>query len=315
MATKPLHLSDRYLRYARNFKKDFSNKIEDSIDLFRNQKELIKLSKTQNDIFLHPVLLNGGSVEHYYHFIFDLLLPLSRLIKRTSAEVIFRLEDFGPLTNQLLAVYPDRVKFLASTETIALPEFDLIGMNPISVFYPPKTINKLKSDICLKLNIRLGNKRDKVILIERLPPNDYFKTKAKIKGSGSSRRSIINHDLLLTFIQSTVSSDLEFLNLRLENASLSEQIHLFDQACIVIAQHGAALANCIWMRPGSIVIELGEDPTKQRHFKVISKLQGLRYFYYRTNSNHANIDLSKFSNWLLKHSVLRRYFSNTFHNC
>merc|ERR1719401_329308 len=44
----------------------------------------------------------------------------------------------------------------------------------------------------------------------------------------------------------------------LEHRTLPEQIVLFGHAKVVLGQHGAGLANVVFARPGTMVIELGE---------------------------------------------------------
>ena len=75
-----------------------------------NQMAIQNLCKeTDGPIFIHPRPL-GGSVQHYYHFTFDLMLPLSMVLKNTPPEIIFSLRHFGPLTPILLKSFGERVR-------------------------------------------------------------------------------------------------------------------------------------------------------------------------------------------------------------
>ena len=65
----------------------------------------------------------------------------------------------------------------------------------------------------------------------------------------------------------------EFYNLKLENIPFKEQIEYFDSATLVIAQHGAGLANLLWMQEKTVVVEFGFKAKK--HFEKISTFCGM----------------------------------------
>jgi capsular polysaccharide biosynthesis protein len=129
-----------------------------------------------------------------------------------------------------------------------------------------------------------------VLLIERLPPQDFFRTAAKSKGGGTSRRSIPNHDELAGALQSLVRPAFEFENVRLEQIPFEEQVRLFSTAALVIGQHGAGLANCAWMQPGSRVVELANKP-ELTHFQRLSRFMGHAHVVHRTGGPHEAIDV------------------------
>lgn len=68
-----------------------------------------------------------------------------------------------------------------------------------------------------------------------------------LSGHGNSSRSVLNAGVIVSALQSEGFSVSTF---ELEGKSLSEQIAIFDSAKIVLAQHGAALSNLVWTRPG-----------------------------------------------------------------
>jgi len=59
--------------------------------------------------------------------------------------------------------------------------------------------------------------------------------------------------------------------------SLREQISLFHEAEAVVAPHGAALANLIWCRPGSLVIELANKGYYPPFYRNLAESCGLRH--------------------------------------
>ena len=99
---------------------------------------------------------------------------------------------------------------------------------------------------------------------------------------------------------------LEFYNMKLEKMSFEEKLHYFDTALVVIGQYGAGLVNSIFMRSKAIIIELHDG--EGREFQEISRIAQLDFFRYKTNSNHAKIDIKDFTNWLSQHAVFSKYF-------
>ena len=251
-----------------------------------NQRKIIELSKSSKLIFLEPVSPGtcSGNIENYYHFIFDLVFPLNCLIKKAPPDVIFVIKDFGIYTDRLQHLFPGRIEI---EREINIPgnakRIHLIGMNPKCVYFKSGTLENLKIDICRNLDIAQDGKPNKILLIERLPPDSNLITYATSEGGGTTRRSILNHEDLTSTLRSMVRSPLEFHNLQLENMTFKEQVHYFDRALIVIGQHGAGLANCIWMRRESIVIELSSKPSN--FFQPLCKLKKHHYFLYKTLYN------------------------------
>ncbi len=278
-----------------------------------NQAQILQLAKPGRAILLRPTppSESRGNIEHYYHFIFDLILPLFCLLNKTLPNVMFLVEDFGIFTDRLLQIFPECVGIAdMANEHKNAHEIELIGMDPAYVFLTAKMVEAFRKDIIFRLGVNPNGQPNKILLIERLPPDEYFVLKAKIKGSGTSRRSIINHAELLSSLVSMVKNPFELHNLQLEKIPFEDQAYYFDRALVVIAQHGAGLANCIWMRRKAVVIELSDNEKTLNHFRIISRLRQLHYFRDKTNSKHATIDIKDFTSWILKKSRLKQYFQS-----
>lgn len=121
-----------------------------------------------------------------------------------------------------------------------------------------------------------------------------------MKTSGEERRSIKNHEKFVKNIRN-IFVDSDIINISLENLPLFDQYFLFNNSKIVIAQHGAALGNIVFMKENSIVIEIisktklykGED-----WFSPISKECGIKHYQFITEEEHAIIDNSKFKKFI-----------------
>jgi capsular polysaccharide biosynthesis protein len=66
-----------------------------------------------------------------------------------------------------------------------------------------------------------------------------------------------------------------------------EQIGLFRQASVIVAPHGAALANLVWCRPGTLVVELLPSHYRMVHYRDLSAALGLRYHALAETSSTA----------------------------
>jgi len=275
-----------------------------SLNTFRvakNQYDILKASKSNRIIFLRPTSLplGGGNIEHYYHFVFDLLIPLNLLLKNTSSDVIFALEDFGIFTDRLLGLNPERIMIVGeSNAPRQAKNINLFGMSPTVMHLARKTLEEFRHDIFSHFGIDPVGDPKYVLLIERMPPNSYFIRKAKFKGAGTSRRSITNHNDLRSEIQSMTKASFEFRNLKLENIPFNKQIHYFSKAEVVFGQHGAGLVNTIWMKPNSTVVELTDDFLLS-HFKIISKINQHSHHLYRLSGPHSEVDLDDFRKKIL----------------
>lgn len=276
-----------------------------------NQRQIVRSSKSRKLIFLNPVAPHGfsGHVEHYYHFVFDLILPLDSLFRKVSKDTVFAFEDFGPFSEQLQKLFPGRIVIEeASGKRRARGKMDLIGMNPLGVVVKRNQIENLRHRVFKVLGLTDVPNWNKILLIERMPPSAYYIESANIKGGGSLRRSIVNHEDLKTSLSRMVKDQYAFENIQLETLPFVEQVKLFSEAKVVIAQHGAGLANSIWMKPESVVLELNNDPFMRRHFSVISNLRKHSYHSYLLERRHAVIDIEDIEDWLSGIEELFPYF-------
>ena len=283
----------------------------DTCTVVINQHRIVNQTQSNRIIALEPVPLHkkgGGNIEHYYHFIFDLILPLHLLIKKAHPKTLFVLRDFGIYTHRIKDLFSNRIA-IKNQLPKSMERYQLMGMNPHWVCLKKNDLENFKKDIFRSLEIYPRVECKKIVLIERLPPEPYFMTRATLKGGGTLRRSILNHQALASTLASMVKAPYEFHNLQLEKISLREQVQFFSEALIILGQHGAGLVNCIWMRQHSLVIELG-DNAERDHFQTISRLRNHDYFFYKTSGSHVIVDINDFSTWILGNIKLKQFFRN-----
>lgn len=265
-------------------------------------QRIVNLAKSHDEIYLlpEPPRRAKGHIEHYYHFVFDLLLPLSLLIKQLPTSTTLLLPPFGIFERYLDLIYPGRTRRVAEERVDKkVPRNRFVGMNPNRVELGDEMLAEFRDTVMLALGIKPCEKPDKVLLIERMPPDEYFRTQSNIRGGGSARRAILNHAELQQALQKSVDKRFNFMNVRLEEITFAEQVALFDSAIAVIGQHGAGLANNTWMKPGGQVYEIAAVPEgRSTHFEYVSLHRGLHHYRYKTGETLVQLDVSAFMNWL-----------------
>jgi hypothetical protein len=260
---------------------------------------------------------NRGSVEHYHHFIFGFLVPFfvhlekfadpsgsGRIYARSCGPFDALLREMSipglNILNPTLHMWADRLLRHGPARMLPVRAFRF------SAFDRPKAFDRqLFQCASQEIQARLSRKIDTenvasaldrmegplVVLIDRGPPDPFFLSRnAEISGSGATRRSIPNmHELANQLLRLPINLRVE----RLEGRSLSFQIALFRRADVVVAQHGAALANMLWATPATGFVEIfpqPEKPPRQSSFAELARCLGLRYESISQAGNHAAVD-------------------------
>ena len=208
----------------------------------------------------------GGSVEHYYHFLLGFLLPLINyrfFLRADFGDVLIRsCGVLDPLINELnipgvFIISKDDHSRLAANQ-----QGDHLYAS-INGFDSPHHNHQREPKRCReKVLLRLGlhgkefshndSIRPRVLMINRLPADPFYESEeCEIKTSGSGRGSIPNFNEMVSAL-----SAFKPTAITLEGLSLREQAWLFREHDLIIAQHGAALANLIFCRESTRVIEI-----------------------------------------------------------
>jgi hypothetical protein len=144
--------------------------------------------------------------------------------------------------------------------------------------YKPILFKNIVSHVSNTLTITESPYR--VILIER--------GRSK-PGSGAHRRFLPNHRTLESKLSDFFGPI--FKNVVLEGLTIDEQVSLFLNAEIVMAQHGAGLCNIVWMnKPQSLIIEF--PPYEVNTFRNMCKAKEFKYARSPANI-HSVINICK----------------------
>jgi hypothetical protein len=99
-----------------------------------------------------------------------------------------------------------------------------------------------------------------------------FGDRLYISRAMAKRRGLINEPELWSALESRA-----FVKLHLEELSWSEQIAAFRSAKVIVAPHGAGLANLVFCQPGTRIVELFNRSYVNPCYWWLASLQGLDY--------------------------------------
>jgi hypothetical protein len=91
-------------------------------------------------------------------------------------------------------------------------------------------------------------------------------------------RRVINHVALLAALR---AAGIDVRSVTLSGATFAEQVTLFRDAAVVLAPHGNANGNILWMAPGGTLIEMFAFEVAATFFEDIAHELGVRYMAWR----------------------------------
>lgn len=226
---------------------------------------------------------NAGSIEHYYHFLYGYLLPFIQNVDDFNHDYVF--DNCGGPMNKHILNLPKYKTDIINTDHKPEKRIKYQGYDKI---YRDININYIHNKMCDLFGIDKNLSGNQTILIDRLPPDDFYPTQAVIKKSGSSRRNIPNIEDIYQLLK---NNNIDVVKASTEIMSLYDQIKLFKTASRIISQHGAALGNMIWCNPGTEIIEIkiaGGGPLDW--FNDLSRRCNFKYQSIHQKGSFSSID-------------------------
>lgn len=219
----------------------------------------------------------GGSIEHYFHFMFGYFIPF---INNADPSFEYIFADCGPVMNRLLVAVPG---YRTKIHSLADKDFSTVRYKGYdSEHFEGLDIESVRSRMFDIYGVGFESEK-KVLVVDRSPPHIFYETKAKIKTSGNSRRSVPNMIEVFEEIKAIFDSA---VFVRLEDMPIKNQMELFRNASCVVMQHGAAMANLIWCEKETTVVEIRSDFTND-YFKKMIRMAGFNYARIKQEHDHA----------------------------
>lgn len=200
---------------------------------------------------LDRAVLLGGS-RNYYHWLIDFLPRLALLDRRLESEKLivnaaperFQLESLASL-----GVAVDRLVELAAKSELQVGHLTVLSMLTRSSLVHPGAVKWL---------------RERFVPADAGPPRRFY-----VSRSGAARRRLVDEEAVFAAIE-----PLGFELVHAETMSFPAQTALFAAAETVVATHGAALANVVFVPPGCRVVEIDARGSRRSFFSVLALLVG-----------------------------------------
>jgi hypothetical protein len=265
---------------------------------------------------------NYGYITHYYHFFYGVLVPIILEVLKDRNKCFYTIQNFGPMTRILyeiptLNIVQKCINDITDNNWFFnVKAYDTFKSAFLHDKSRPHLTVKDKNNICKFFDETMPEYLKQlptydVILIERNYEDTYscqIENKIKINKftskklvSGKKRRYIENHSDIEKFLKKKYSD--KFKNFILERVNIYYQYLLFSKAKIIIAQHGAVLANILFMKPKkSTVIEIQDlnylEKEGEDTFQNICKVFNINYKVYMTETQSPTLSLTKLNELL-----------------
>jgi hypothetical protein len=235
-----------------------------------------------------------GSVEHFYHFVLEYLLPLFELeLTEGLAGKGYIVRDCGPMNVWFdFAFGPDAFTIVSREKFVARPVWRLSDKHIQLDTFAKKTglmvedtrFKEVLAAFREKLVPPNSNPDTATVLDRRPPPAFYLDGRAEKSGGGSSRRSISNLDELSHKISDSMPASLVDFG----EMSPAGQLEVISNTRVLVGQHGAGLVHSLFMSDDASVVEMKLEES-QDHFQILNEALGRTYRAFYLGEEHATL--------------------------
>ncbi len=239
----------------------------------------------------------SGSVEHFYHFFFGYFMPMVLWQEKTRIKN-FTIRDCGPM-NPWFSLLQEGSKPTFIPPGVMLQRL-LIHRQEMEIFrnwdnplhFHKESLERFSTTILdrIGINSRAQNPGEKrITVLDRKPSPEYFLAeKSEVLSSGAEWRSMPNTERIAESLRDLGSVTL------VDSAAMSpaDQVRLFSQTDLLVAQHGAGLSNIVWLPKGAAVLEI-KPPLPPVINEIFANLASARRIDYATVDQldeHAEVD-------------------------
>lgn len=229
----------------------------------------------------YPNHKDNGVPTHYAHLIHDFVLLLLKY-KTQNPSVkriyVYVSQNYNKKFKQLVETILPFVQLTSNTKYI-YEDFHIKRDSKNDLLILNKYSKKITKNTDTKY----------VLLIKRVVDKTIKDDK-----NGSISRSIVNYTELESNIQQWCNEhNYTLKSVQLEGLDILEQIHLFKNASVIIAQHGASLANTVWCDKCKLVIEYRTVNHPRRWFEERGYHQFSKdWLIIQHENNHITVDVN-----------------------
>jgi hypothetical protein len=235
-----------------------------------------------------------GSVEHFYHFVLQYLLPLfEREITVGIAGKGYAVRDCGPLNVWFDFVFGPDAFSIVTRDRFPHESSKRLGDRLIELDAFAKKSGLMVDaarfhEVLNAFRERLMPSHDVpgmvTVVDRRPPPSFYLDGRAEKPGGGNTRRSINNLNQLSDVISQRKPSHLvDFWDI-----PPAKQLEVISGTSALIGQHGAGLVNSLFMNADAVLVELKREGIGQ-HFETLSAGLGREYRVFYLDEDHATL--------------------------
>ena len=222
----------------------------------------LRLPKTEQLSGRTAIAVTPEAPGNYYHWLVDLLPRLS-LIKISTgsfdsfAQILVNgsRARYEGASISALGVPLDKVRYIDARNRFQIEHAIIPSMDHFSQTIAPWKIQSLRA------------------LRDSIPPRSITASKRiYVSRCGAAVRRVLNEKDF-----EEVLRDAGFEMVEVEKFSWPEQVALFSNAEIILAPHGAALANTVFCQPGTVVAEIGTRAGYKEFYLRLAASAQLRY--------------------------------------
>ena len=215
------------------------------------EKKLPPLVKTDKTV----AVLNHPAAYNYYHWMLEVLARI-HLLQESRLKIDKYIINHRALPFQL--------------ETLMK-----CGLAPYKTIQPDNRFHLQAEKLIVPSYVNLPN-----LWSVNFVRNKFLSHSNMIRVDGYERiyirrrayRKVINEEEILSILDRY-----KFKSIVLETIHLKKQLEIFYNAKLIIAPHGAGLANLVFCKPGTTVIELFSPSFMEPHYWRIIRLPQLKY--------------------------------------
>lgn len=248
-----------------------------------------------------------GSVEHFYHFFLGYFVPMVRW-QETTGRTDFAIRDCGPMNPWFDLLRPNTdldilapgvmlQRYMSKRQmAVVLHDWD----NPTK--FHQRTLHGVRKVVTERVGATRGtDDGPRITVLDRLPGPSFFEGSAsEVYSSGSAFRSIPNMPEVADGLTALGRVSL------VDTASMhpADQVRMLADTDLLVAQHGAGLANMTWMVPGTSVLEILPPlpPTIDTIFRNLAAALGLAYANSPQEELHTQVNVTAIRD--LAHALL-----------